>query len=99
MSDTDLGERWESRAARALGFGVVVSACLLLVGLLLWSQAAEPWASRLLEAGLLVLMATPATRVAITLIEYIRARDWFFVATTLAVLAVLAGAVVSALLH
>jgi hypothetical protein len=88
-----------SLATRALGLGVGLSALLLAAGLLCWSLAAEPWAARLLEVGLLVLMATPAARVAITLVEYIRLRDWFFVATTLAVLAILAGAVISALLH
>jgi uncharacterized membrane protein len=36
-----------------------------------------------------ILMATPILRVVVSLIEYARMRDWFFVATTLAVLIVL----------
>lgn len=99
MSDMVGRSRFESVACRALGIGVGVSAGLLALGLLLWRLGADDWAAWLLQAGLLVLMATPATRVAITLVGYLRARDWFFVATTLAVMAVLAGAVLSAILH
>lgn len=99
MNTVEAVSRLESFANRALGVGVGLSASLLAVGLLLWSLAAEPWASRLLQAGLLVLMATPATRVTLSLVEYIRVRDWFFVATAVAVLAVLASAVISALIH
>jgi len=46
-----------------------------------------------LDAGLVVLMGTPVLRVAVSAVAYLRARDWFFVATTLAVLAVLLGAI------
>lgn len=99
MSESLRADRNDSRAARALGLGVALSASLLVLGLILWSQSAEPWATRALEAGLLVLMATPATRVALSLVEYAQDRDWFFVATTLAVLVVLAAGVVSAVLH
>jgi uncharacterized membrane protein len=34
-------------------------------------------------------MATPILRVVVSLVEYARMRDWFFVATTLMVLIVL----------
>ena len=50
----------------------------------------SPAADLLLRAGLFVLMATPILRVIVSIVEYVRMRDWFFVATTLAVLTVLA---------
>lgn len=84
--------RFEASAARALRVGVLAAAALLLVGLVLWeldSAAAPP----LLEAGLVVLMGTPVFRVAVSVVAYLHARDWFFVATSLAILAVLLGAI------
>ena len=59
--------------------------------------AAGAATGRLLTAGLLVLMATPMLRVLLSLVEYVRMRDWLFVATTLVVLAELSVAVASAL--
>jgi uncharacterized membrane protein len=43
----------------------------------------------LLTAGLVILMATPILRVIVSLVEYVRMRDWFFVATTVMVFGVL----------
>jgi uncharacterized membrane protein len=45
---------------------------------------------RTLTAGLVILMATPVMRVLVSLVAYIRMRDWFFVATTLMVFVLLA---------
>jgi uncharacterized membrane protein len=42
-------------------------------------------------------MATPILRVVVSIVEYARARDWFFVTTTLAVLGVLLVSIVLAL--
>jgi uncharacterized membrane protein len=42
-------------------------------------------------------MATPILRVLVSVVEYWRMRDWFFVATTLVVLAVLFTTVATAL--
>jgi uncharacterized membrane protein len=82
--------RLETRLGHLLVTGVVVSASALAVGLLIWLFApSSPIANVLLRAGLFVLMATPILRVVVSVVEYIRMRDWFFVATTLAVLAVL----------
>jgi uncharacterized membrane protein len=91
-------EAFETVSARALGLGVYVSSAFLAIGLALWLMTTGSWSTRVLDTGLLVLMATPAARVAVTLIECARARDWFFVATTTGVLFVLAAALVSALL-
>jgi len=45
-----------------------------------------------------MLMATPILRVVVSLVEYARMRDWFFVATTLIVFGVLIVTVTLALL-
>jgi uncharacterized membrane protein len=37
-----------------------------------------------------VLMATPILRVVVSVVEYVRMRDWFFAATTIIVLTELA---------
>ena len=63
--------------------GVQVSAACLLLGLVLWfadARAVDPgW---LLTIGLITLMATPMLRVAVSVAEAIRLRDWFFILTT-----------------
>jgi uncharacterized membrane protein len=84
--------RFEASAVRALRAGVVAASALLLTGLVLW-EVGSAAAPRVLDAGLVVLMGTPVLRVAVSAVAYLRARDWFFVATTLAVLAVLLGAI------
>ena len=44
-------------------------------------MAAGPgaWSNGALTLGLLVLMATPILRVLVSLVVYVRMRDWFFV--------------------
>jgi uncharacterized membrane protein len=82
--------RLETHLGRLLLGGVIFSAVLLAAGLLLTFvglQGALPL--RLMTYGLFVLMATPILRVVLSVVEYIRMRDWFFVITTAAVLAVL----------
>jgi len=49
--------------------------------------------------GLMILMATPLLRVVVSTIEYVRMREWFFVLTTLAVLAELSITMIYALLQ
>lgn len=87
----------DRRLGVVLHAGVLVSAVLLAAGLLLTMAGLWPEAGRaLLHAGLLVLMATPMLRVAISALEYLRLRDWFFFATSFAVLLVLVATVISA---
>ncbi len=88
MNDESIG-RLEVQLGRLLFGGVVCAATLLVAGLALWVTTTTPAAGALLNAGLIVLMATPIMRVAVSLIEYVRMRDWFFALTTLAVLTVL----------
>ena len=97
MTD-ELINRLERHLGRLLFAGVSSSAALLLVGLLLWMTGTAPALSHgVLNAGLIVLMATPILRVIVSLIEYVRMRDWFFVLTTLGVLIVLFASVALAL--
>ena len=50
----------------------------------------------LLGTGLLVLLATPAARVVVSIVEYAKSRDWLFVMLTLIVLMALAASVAAA---
>ena len=90
--DDQAVSRLEAHIGRLLIAGVATSAGSLLVGLAIWLFAPSARAADLLfRIGLYVLMATPILRVVVSVVEYARMRDWFFVATTLAVLAVLVG--------
>lgn len=88
----------ELRLRRVFLAGLAVSATLLACGLVsyfVWPGAAVPtW---LLNAGLVTLMATPLLRVLVSIAEYLRMRDWFFVTTTLVVLIELSVTVIYAL--
>ena len=62
------------------------------------ADAAAPGVSSwLLSVGLVTLMATPLLRVLVSLAEYVRLREWFFVLTTVAVLVELSVTVIYAL--
>ena len=80
---------FEVLLGRTLGIGVAISTALLALGLVLQLTVGGPFASMLLQAGLLVLMGTPMARVLLSCLEYIRQRDWFFAVSGLAVLVVL----------
>lgn len=87
-------ERLEVTLGRILLAGVLVASACLAVGLIMWMAGGYPIAAnRVLAAGLIVLMATPILRVVVSLVEYLRMRDWLFAATTIVVLAVLMSAV------
>jgi len=89
MSEEDIG-RLEVHLGWLLHTGVLTSAACLAIGLVLWmAGAAAGPANALLTAGLVILMATPILRVIVSLVEYVRMRDWFFVATTVMVFGVL----------
>jgi uncharacterized membrane protein len=89
----------ERLLARLMLRGVQFSAVCLLIGLLLWVAGAAPDHSRrLLTLGLISLMATPMLRVAISVVEAIRLRDWFFILSTSVVAVLLSISVAYALL-
>ena len=95
---TDPLERLEQHVGRLFTAGVTISAVALAAGLALYLFAPNATATtRLLNAGLLVLMATPMLRVLLSVVEYVRMGDWFFATTTLAVMAELSVTVLSAL--
>ena len=84
-------DRLEIALGRLLQAGVLTSAACLAVGLIGWMAAGpSAWASAALTVGLVVLMATPILRVIVSLVAYVRMRDWFFVLTTVAVFVLLA---------
>jgi uncharacterized membrane protein len=91
--------RLEVQIGRMLVAGVTLSALLLAIGLVMWLFDPGYWnALWLLNAGLIVLMATPILRVIVSLAEYVAMRQWFFVAVTTLVLLELTVTVVVAFL-
>jgi uncharacterized membrane protein len=87
----------EQRIGRVLTIGVRTSAALLAAGLALSFAGATSVAAWLMTAGLLLLMATPVARVATSMFEYLRHRDWTFSILTAIVLLELCAGVVAAL--
>ena len=88
----------EVTIGRVLRLGVGASSVLLAAGLLVTLvDEASRVAPALLTIATIILLATPAARVVISVAEYARERDWLFVALTLIVLLTLAGSVVVAL--
>jgi len=84
----------ELAIGRVLRLGVRASSVLLSAGLLLaLIHEADGVAPIVLTTAIVVLLATPAARVVISVVEYVRERDWLFVALTLIVLLTLAGSV------
>jgi uncharacterized membrane protein len=96
MAETDQLHRLEDLLGRVLVTGVVASASILAVGLI--AELAGANGHPVLRLGLILLMATPILRVVVSLVEYTRMRDWFFVATTGAVLIVLVTSILLAVL-
>jgi uncharacterized membrane protein len=89
---------FERTLARAMLAGVWLSAACLSIALaLLFVSGRSAEGDRLLRAGLLILMATPILRVVLSVAEAIRQRDWFWLATTVAVTLILTVTVVYSL--
>lgn len=87
----------EIAIGRILQLGILVSSVCLALGLALTlGRGDSPVSRRLLVTGILVLLATPAARVVISVVDYARERDWAFVVFTLIVLLELAGSVAAA---
>ena len=92
--------RFKQLLGRVLQIGSMASTALLTAGLVLSLVAPQADATRrLLGAGLVVLMATPAARVSVSVAEYANERDWTFVALTATVLLVLGGSLIVAMAH
>lgn len=95
---TDADARLEAIIRRVLQVGVATSSLLLATGLsLAFAWPGSNVSGTLLMSGLLILMATPVTRVAASVVEYVIERDWLFVALTSVVLLEICVGVVAAL--
>ena len=90
--------RLERVVGRVLHAGVTISSVCLIVGLL-WAIAAggSPAPALLLQAGIVVLLATPVARVVVSIAEYVVERDWRFATLTVIVLLELLASAVAAL--
>ena len=82
---------------RVLTAGTRLSTALLVAGLAAVVGGVGRPAHVLLSAGLLVLMGTPIARVAVSVAEFARGREWWFVLCTASVLTLLAGSLIVAL--
>jgi uncharacterized membrane protein len=90
----------EKVLGRVLFLGVAVSTVLLALGLAFWMGVPyHPHRDLPMQLGLLVLMITPAVRVLVSCVEYIREGDWLFASLTGTVLLVLGGSVLVAFLR
>lgn len=88
----------EFAVGRVLRIGITISSVCLGAGLLLTLAGFDTGAAHLLlRTGLIVLLATPASRVVVSIIDYARERDWLFVLFTLIVLGELAASVFAAI--
>ena len=77
--------------------GVVISSTCLAAGLLLYLATGGALAALLLNAGIVVLLATPLARVAVSTVQYVSQRDWRFAALTFIVLLELVASAIAAL--
>lgn len=89
-------DRLETAIGRVLRVGILVSSGCLAVGLAV-NQTNPAIGGWLLRAGTLVLIATPASRVVVSLVDYILERDWLFAVLTLVVLIELSASVIAAI--
>jgi uncharacterized membrane protein len=95
MSDAGL----EVLIGRVLRIGVTASSVALAVGLVL-SLVSSGAGLTILNVGVLLLIATPAARVVLSIVEYALARDWpFTLLTTIVLLELVAGAVAAVVFH
>ena len=91
-------EHLERIMGRVLGVGVAASTVCLTAGLLMtFAFGNTRVAGALLSVGIVVLLATPVARVAVSSVGYARRRDWLFVTLTLIVLGELLASVIAAL--
>jgi len=78
--------------------GVIASSACLATGLLVFLATGGTSVSAfLLNAGIIVLLATPVARVIVSTIQYVIERDWAFATLTFVVLLELVASAVAAL--
>ena len=90
--------RLERQVGIVLRAGVIASSLCLTVGLLLFQAAGGGGLSSvLLNAGIIILLATPVARVIVSTVQYVHERDWTFATLTFVVLLELIASAVAAL--
>jgi uncharacterized membrane protein len=88
--------RLERLVGSVLRTGMGASAVFLTCGLAMMVFTGDQGiGDYIVRAGLIILMATPVTRVIVSIVEYAIERDWVFVALTTTVLIVLIGSVLA----
>lgn len=90
-------DRLERTIGIVLRAGVTISSICLAAGLIMAIVQGPGTADILLAAGVVILLATPVARVLISIVEYVRERDWTFVVLTTIVLIELMASAVAAL--
>jgi len=89
--------RLDQAVGRVLGVGVTTSSACLAIGWGLSMFAGTAGVAHLLlNAGLVILLATPVGRVVVSVGEYALERDWVFVLLTTIVLLELLGSLLAA---
>ena len=97
-ASSNADRRFESSLGRLLGIGVLASTACLALGLAMaLLRPAGGVQPTLLTTGLVVLMATPIARVAVSAFTYACRRDWLFAALMGIVLLELFASVAAAL--
>ncbi len=69
-----------------LKFGAYTAFALIVAGLIL--QLAVLWGTKVTAAGLLVLLATPALRIIVACLQFLRERDFKYALVSFGVLAI-----------
>ncbi|HEY2169951.1 MAG TPA: DUF1634 domain-containing protein [Candidatus Angelobacter sp.] len=72
--------------SHTLKFGAYTAFALIIAGLLL--QFAVPWGAKVAAAGLLVLLATPALRIIVACLQFLREHDFKYALVSFGVLAI-----------
>jgi uncharacterized membrane protein len=71
-----------------LKFGAYTAFALIVAGLIL--QLAVSWGTKVTAVGLLVLLATPALRIVVACLQFLRERDFKYALVSFGVLAIVA---------
>jgi len=91
------GAGLERLIGTVLRVGINASTVCLAVGVVLFFAGVPSIAAPLLQAGIVILLATPVARVIVSVVHYAGERDWTFTTLTVIVLVELLASVVAAL--
>jgi uncharacterized membrane protein len=98
MTERPTSDALEATLGRVLHIGVILSTLALAAGLAsAFALGETPLTTTLLTTGVVLLVATPIARVAVSCVAYVRRRDWTFVVLTLIVLCELLASIVAAI--